>query len=72
MVQRDIGTQRKSEMLPRPKAKPKKKASKADEKITTSLIDAMKNHIPDIGLAWVANIQTEPGGAEYHFVAEVK
>ena len=61
MVQRDIGSQRKSEMLPRPKSKPKKKASKADEKITTSLIDAMKNHIPDIGLAWVANIQAELG-----------
>ena len=59
MVQRDIGTQRKSEMLPRPKSKPKKKASKVDEKITTSLIDAMKNHVPDIGLAWVANIQAE-------------
>ena len=59
MVQRDIGTQRKSEMLPRPKAKPKKKASKVDEKITTRLIDAMKNQVPDIGLAWVANILAE-------------
>ena len=49
----------KSEMLLRPKSKPKKKASKVDEKITTSLIDAMKNHVPDIGLAWVANIQAE-------------
>ena len=61
MVQRDIGTQRKSEMLPRPKSKPKKKASKADEKITTSLIEVLKSHVPDIGLAWVANIQAELG-----------
>ena len=69
MVQRDIGTQRKSEMLRRPKSKPKKKASKVDEKITTSLIEAMKSHVPDIGLGMGGK---HSGGAEYYFVAEVK
>ena len=43
MVQRDIGTQRKSEMLPRPKSKPKKKASKAElKKIKKAIADKRK------------------------------
>ena len=46
-------------MLPRPKTKAKRKASKADEKTTTSLIDAMKGYALDFALAWVANIQAE-------------